>query len=103
MNKAKIYDLLSQMAVVFGKIEKQERLQFYTIELNEYNFETVKIALRCIARKKTFFPFILCAGLLLVMVSSQVLSHFNCGKRYNCKTNANDPKTHNHARLWPTF
>ena len=56
MSKKQIYDLLSQMAVVFGKIEKSERLQYYTIELDEYNFETVKIALRCIARKKTFFP-----------------------------------------------
>lgn len=56
MSKAKIYDLLAQMAVVFGKAETKERLQYYAVELSEYNFETVKAALRAHAKTKTFFP-----------------------------------------------
>ena len=51
-----IFKLLAQMAVVFGKAETKERLQYYAVELSEYDFKSVKTALRTHAKTKTFFP-----------------------------------------------
>ena len=51
-----IFKLLAQMSVVFGKMEPKERLQYYAIELAEYDFKTVSAALRTHAKTKSFFP-----------------------------------------------
>lgn len=56
MSKEKIYDLLAQLAVIYGKEETIERLQYYSIELSEYDYKTVETAIRLHAKTKNFFP-----------------------------------------------
>lgn len=56
MSKEKIYDLLAQMSVVYGKEETMERLQYYSIELEVYGIDIVSSALRAHIKTKSFFP-----------------------------------------------